>query len=812
MSGVNGSARSVSGTTSAPQELEVKIAVEELKQLCTSGLRALGHSEQDCSVIADVLMYAQLRGNNQGIIKIPTGGVDRLPEQKPPTVEHETRLSALINGNDSAGIVTLHNAMQLAKVKCREAGFGIVGTNHTSSSTGALGYYVSEIAKDGLLGFAMATSPEFVAPHGARQPVFGTNPIACAVPSGSGAPLVVDMATSAYTLFGLFEAKTAGRDIPEGVAYDSQGLPTTDPAAALPTAGGAIRVFDRSHKGSALALLVELLAGAAVSAAVEDKMSEKNWGNLIVAVDPGLLGDPAAFRSRVDAVLRRVKSAATVPGVDEVILPGERGDKIMEECLRTGMITVEANLLRDLRAVAARAPAVRQPAAASGRRLSTRLLHMASSVEDAYGPSAPPIYQTATFKQPSSTENGPYDYTRSGNPTRTMLEEFMAQLENADRGLAFTSGMAALTAVCRLCGSGDHIVAGDDLYGGTSRLLSWSVPNQGVEVSNVDTTDIAAVRAAIRPGQTKLVMLESPTNPRMQVCDLKALCELAHSVGAIVCVDNSIMAPIYQRPIELGADICMTSATKFIGGHSDVTAGILTVKGEELAGRLAFFQNAEGAGLAPFDSWLCLRGLKTMALRMEKQVANCEKIVKFLEAHPLVKRVNYPGSPSSDPAGYEIQRRQADNGGSLVSFTTDNVEVSKRIVEDTKLFKVTVSFGNVVSQISLPCFMSHASIPAEVRAARGLPDDLVRISCGIEDAEDLIADLDQAMKGAMQSVGMNPTQPDASDRLAPSSREAELMQKVADLEARLRAMEGAQQADAVSEETRHSLSGFQVHL
>eukprot|EP00873_Tetraselmis_striata_P022132 jgi/Tetstr1/442396/TSEL_030522.t1 len=770
----------------APPSAET-IAVAELRSLCEDALATLGYDEEERKIKADVLMYAQLRGNNQGVIKITSGGVDKLPNERPIFVEHETPLSAVLNGNNSSGMLALNRATQMAVDKCKAGGFSIVGTNHTSTSTGALGYYVNKVAEEGLLAFAMATSPEFVAPFGAKQPVFGTNPIACAIPRPGQPPLVIDLATSAYTLFGLLEAKTAGVKIPDNVAYNSQGLPTDDPAEALPSAGGAIRVFDRSHKGSALALMVELLAGAAVGAAVKDKIQEKSWGNLLVAVDPALLGDVAAFQDRVQTVLQKVKAAETVPGVDEVSLPGERGDKAMQTCLETGMIAVEPNLLRDLRAMAAKlGQAGSKP---TGKLdLSTRLLHITTSVEDPYGASAPPLYQTATFKQPSSTTNGEYDYTRSGNPTRTMLEETMAMLEDGDRGLAFTSGMAALAAVCRLCGQGDHIVAGDDLYGGTSRLLSRSVPLQGVEVSNVDTTSMDAVTKAIIPGKTKLVMLESPTNPRMQVCDLQAICRVAHAAGAVVCVDNSIMAPLYQRPLELGADICMTSATKFIGGHSDVTAGILTVKGKELADKLYFYQNAEGAGLAPFDSWLCLRGLKTMALRMEKQVANCEKLVKYLEAHPLVTRVNYPGSGTSDPKGHAIHMKQALNGGSLLSFTTGNIEVSKRIVEDTNLFKVTVSFGNVVSQISLPCFMSHASIPAEVRAARGLPDDLVRISCGIESADDLLADLDQAMRGAMAAVGLDPSR--VAEVGGSSPREKELMERVAILEEKLTSMNG----------------------
>ncbi|KAL4442966.1 hypothetical protein ABPG77_008457 [Micractinium sp. CCAP 211/92] len=358
----------------------------------------------------------------------------------------------------------------------------------------------------------------------------------------------------------------------------------------------------------------------------------------------------------------------------------------------------------------------------------------------------PPIYQTATFQQPGAIEMGEYDYSRSGNPTRTVLEKQLAILEGAERAFAFSSGMAALAAVTRLLKAGDHVVAGDDLYGGTSRLLSRVVPSAGIEVSNVDTSDVEAVRAAIRPGKTALVMLESPTNPRMQICDIKAICQIAHEAGALVCVDNSILTCLYQPALELGADIAMTSATKFIGGHSDVTAGVLAVRDKQLADRIYFVQNAEGTALGPFDCWLLLRGLKTMSLRMEHQVANAQRIAEWLAAHPMVHRVNYPGLASHP--GKDVHDAQASSPGSIISFVTNNSDLSRIVVEETELFKITVSFGNVLSLISMPCFMSHASIPAEVRAARGLPDDLVRISVGIEDVDDLIADLEQAFNKA----------------------------------------------------------------
>ncbi|CAD7704679.1 unnamed protein product [Ostreobium quekettii] len=398
----------------------------------------------------------------------------------------------------------------------------------------------------------------------------------------------------------------------------------------------------------------------------------------------------------------------------------------------------------------------------SGRplRFATRILHPDVSGTDPYKAVAPPLYQTATFDQPSATECGPYDYTRSGNPTRTLLEEQMARLEGGCRSFAFASGMAAISVACQLVKSGGHILAGDDIYGGTSRLLANVLPAGGVEVTNVDATDLVAVAASIRPGQTKMVMLESPTNPRMQILDIRKIVELAHEAGALVLVDNSIMAPTFCQPLELGADISMTSATKFIAGHSDVTGGILTVKDKDLADRIYFLQNAVGSILGPFDCWLCLRGLKTMALRMERQADNASRMAQFLDNHKLVKKVNYAGLPNHK--GRDLHFSQASSAGSLVSFTTGNLELSKVIVEGAKLFKIAVSFGSVISSISLPCFMSHASVPAEVRAERGLPDDLIRISAGIEDVEDLIADLSSAMDKAEALVN-----PDSKQTVSP---------------------------------------------
>ncbi|GFY96142.1 cystathionine beta-lyase [Actinidia rufa] len=348
--------------------------------------------------------------------------------------------------------------------------------------------------------------------------------------------------------------------------------------------------------------------------------------------------------------------------------------------------------------------------------ISTMVLNFDNKF-DPFGALSTPLYQTATFKQPSASENGPYDYTRSGNPTRLVLESLLAELDKADRAFCFTSGMAALAAVAHLIGTGAHftlfeslfsnvyvysceeIVAGDDIYGGSDRLLSQVIPKAGVVVKRVNTTDLDEVASAI--GQsTKLVWLESPTNPRQQISDIRKIAEMAHAHGALVLVDNSIMSPVLSQPLELGADIVMHSATKFIAGHSDVMAGVLA--------------------------------------------ENAQKIAEFLSAHPKVKKVNYAGLP--DHPGRSLHFSQAKGAGSVISFLTGSLALSKHVVETTKYFSITVSFGSVKSLISLPCFMSHASIPAAVREARGLTEDLVRISVGIEDANDLISDLDNALR------------------------------------------------------------------
>lgn len=364
---------------------------------------------------------------------------------------------------------------------------------------------------------------------------------------------------------------------------------------------------------------------------------------------------------------------------------------------------------------------------------------------DAYGAVSPPIYQTATFRQPTADEFGVYDYTRSGNPTRTLLEDQIARLEKGAYASAFSSGMAAITALTRLLTAGGELVAGNDLYGGTVRLLEQVLPRAGINVRYTDTSDTEKVAAAITP-QTRLILIETPTNPLLKIADIQAIAQLAHDNGAWLAVDNSMLSPCLQTPLALGADVVIHSATKFLGGHSDVTAGALITNDAGLYRQIAFFQNAEGSGLAPFEAWLLLRGIKTLSLRVERQNDSAFKVAKILAKDERISRVFYP-SLETHP-GFEINRKQAKGGGAVISFTTGDAEFSKRIVEGTRLFNIAVSFGSVNSAISLPCRMSHKSVPDSLRDAIAPPADLIRISVGIEDVDDLIADLEQAIEKA----------------------------------------------------------------
>ena len=385
-------------------------------------------------------------------------------------------------------------------------------------------------------------------------------------------------------------------------------------------------------------------------------------------------------------------------------------------------------------------------------KVATRIVRFTPEPGDAYAATSPPLYQTATFAQSSVVESGPYDYSRSGNPTRRMLERRVAELEEAEHAFAYASGLAALAAVVRVVagsngaerGGGGEVLAGDDLYGGTYRLLSRQLAGQGLGVRYVDTTDLAAVAAAFSP-RTRLLLVETPTNPLLRIADLRALAALAHAQGALLAVDNSLLSPFLQVPLALGADVVVHSATKSLCGHGDLTAGVVAVRDAALAAELAFAQNAEGTALGPFDAWLLLRGMKTLAVRLERQEANARRIADRLAAHPRVRRVHYPGLP--DHPGRALHETQSKGAGSVVSFETGSLDLSRRIAEATRLFTRAVSFGSVGSLISLPCRMSHASIPAAVRESRALPEDLIRLAVGIEDAGDLLDDLEQALAG-----------------------------------------------------------------
>lgn len=366
---------------------------------------------------------------------------------------------------------------------------------------------------------------------------------------------------------------------------------------------------------------------------------------------------------------------------------------------------------------------------------------------DPYSAIAPPIYQTATFRQQSAAEFGEYDYTRTANPTRKLLEEQLAKLESAAYACAFSSGMAAITALARRLEIGDEIIAGNDLYGGTVRLLDQVLSRSGIDVNYVDTTDLDKVRGSLS-SRTRLLLIETPSNPLLRICDIKALAELAHSVQAILAVDNSMLSLCFQQPLVLGADVVIHSATKFLGGHSDVTGGALITNDAELNRQFAFQQNAEGAGLGPFDSWLLLRGIKTLVLRAERQNASANTIAQFLSEHAMVDQLYYPGL--STHRDHELHRKQATGDGAVISFTTGDASVSQRVVSSTQLFAIAVSFGSVNSVISLPCAMSHASIPGSLKQTFALPADLVRISVGIEDVDDLIEDLERAFAIALR--------------------------------------------------------------
>ncbi len=374
---------------------------------------------------------------------------------------------------------------------------------------------------------------------------------------------------------------------------------------------------------------------------------------------------------------------------------------------------------------------------------STRAIHEGQAPDPTTGAVIVPIYQTSTYAQEAVGEHKGYEYSRTGNPTRTAYETALASLENADWGLAFASGMGATSTLLYLLESGDHVLAADDLYGGTYRLFDKVLRRYGIDFSFVDLSDASVVAAALRPS-TRMVWIETPTNPMLKLVDIAAVSAAARAQGCLVVVDNTFASPYLQQPLDLGADLVMHSATKYLGGHSDLVGGVVAGRGEELRARLAFLQNAAGVVPGPMDSWLALRGLKTLALRMERHSLSGLALATWLESHPRVERVVYPGLPSHP--SHDLARRQMPRGhGGMVSFVVKGGEAeARRIVAATRLFTLAESLGGVESLIELPAAMTHLSVADSPLA---VPPGLVRLSVGIEDLEDLRADLAQALGG-----------------------------------------------------------------
>lgn len=372
----------------------------------------------------------------------------------------------------------------------------------------------------------------------------------------------------------------------------------------------------------------------------------------------------------------------------------------------------------------------------------TRLIHSGRDRDPHTGASSIPIYQVSTFDQPDPEHLGAYDYARSDNPTREALEHTIAALEGGARGLAFASGMAATSSALLLFQAGDHLVVGRDIYGGTYRVLTTIFKRWGLDVTFADSTDPEAVRRAITPA-TRGLFVETPANPLLQVTDLRAMAEIAREHGLMAVTDNTFMTPHLQRPLELGFDVVVHSATKFLGGHSDVIAGLAVTRDAALGQRLKAIQNSFGAILGPQDSWLVQRGIKTLAVRLEAQQTTAGAIARWLQRRPDVRRVYYPGLETHP--GHAVHARQASGGGAVLSFELADGPSAVSFLKRVRLPLVAVSLGGVESILSYPVAMSHAAMPREERLARGITDGLVRLSAGLEAAEDLIEDMEAAL-------------------------------------------------------------------
>lgn len=377
------------------------------------------------------------------------------------------------------------------------------------------------------------------------------------------------------------------------------------------------------------------------------------------------------------------------------------------------------------------------------KQIESALIHGGIYGDKATGAVNVPIYQTSTYEQAGLGEGTGWEYSRTGNPTRAALEALIAELEGGNAGFAFGSGMAAITAVLSLLETGDNVIISSNVYGGTFRVLNQVFDHFKIGYKIVDTSDLSLVEEAVT-GDVKAILIESPANPLLTVTDIAAIAKIAKAHGILSIVDNTFMTPYLQRPIELGVDIVVHSATKYLGGHSDLVAGLVVVNNDELAERLAFIQNSTGGVLGPFDSFLLIRGIKTLGVRMDRHVANAKRAAEYLREHKAVKKVYYPGF--SDDEGYEITKRQAKNGGAMISFELYENYNIRKFYKSLKLIALAESLGGVESLVCHPASMTHASIPKEVRDKVGITEGLIRLSIGIEHIEDLLADLAQAIE------------------------------------------------------------------
>lgn len=377
---------------------------------------------------------------------------------------------------------------------------------------------------------------------------------------------------------------------------------------------------------------------------------------------------------------------------------------------------------------------------------TTQILHCIP-IDELTGAISTPIYQTSTFIQEAPGVHKGYDYARSNNPTRKILEDLIATLENGKNGYAFASGLAAIDAVLKLLQTGDEIIAVDDIYGGAFRLFTHIYEKFGIQIKYVDTTESLNIAKAISE-RTKLIWIETPTNPTLKISDIEAISAIAKANNVLLCVDNTFASPASQKPIDFGADIVVHSATKYLGGHSDLIAGLVVTNSEELGAKIKFIQNASGAILAPFDSWLVIRGIETLALRVKQHSENAQKIAEFLLTQSQVNNVYYPGLQQHK--NHEIAKRQLKYFGGIIAFDlkSDSKAEATQLVSNTKYFKLAESLGGLKSLLCLPCEMTHKSVPKEKRYQSGVTDSLIRLSVGLEDADDLIEDL----KNAFQTI------------------------------------------------------------